>query len=211
MLINEIFKSIQGESSFAGFPCSFIRVTGCNLRCSYCDTRYAYFEGKEMSIDQIVEEVKKLKCPLVEITGGEPLLNEEVYPLIDKLLAENFQLLLETNGSLDISRVDGRVARIVDIKCPSSGMSHKMYWDNIKHLRHSDEVKFVIGSRLDYVWCREIIEKYQLQKRAKISLSLMYGKLKPEKLAGWMLADNLPARLQIQLHKYIWPGRERGV
>lgn len=210
MLINEIFKSIQGESSFAGFPCTFIRLTGCNLRCSYCDTRYAYDRGVELTIHQILNEVKGQKTSLVEITGGEPLLNEEVYSLIDMLLAEGYQILLETNGSLDISRVDERVVRIIDIKCPSSGMSQRMRWENMQRLRASDEIKFVIKDRQDYVWSRMVIEKYKLNEKTKVSLSPVHNSLEPAKLAEWMLEDNIPAKLQIQLHKYIWPGREEG-
>jgi 7-carboxy-7-deazaguanine synthase len=211
MLINEIFQSIQGESSYSGFPCTFIRVTGCNLRCSYCDTTYAYHKGINLTIAQIVREVRRNRISLVEITGGEPLLNEEVYPLIEKLLSEGYKILVETNGSIDISRLNESVVRIIDIKCPSSKMSHKMYWKNMDILRPTDEIKFVVKNRSDYVWSRMIINKYKLKDKVKINLSPVHDVMDAAKLAEWMLEDKLPARLQIQMHKYIWPGREEGV
>jgi 7-carboxy-7-deazaguanine synthase len=211
MLINEIFQSIQGESSYSGFPCTFIRVTGCNLRCSYCDTTYAYDKGIDLTIPQIVREVRRYRISLVEITGGEPLLNEEVYPLIEKLLSEGYKILVETNGSIDISRLDENVVRIIDIKCPSSKMSHKMCWKNMDILRPTDEIKFVVENRSDYVWSRMIISKYKLKDKVKINLSPVHEVMDAAKLADWMLEDKLQARLQIQMHKYIWPGREGGV
>jgi 7-carboxy-7-deazaguanine synthase len=211
MLINEIFQSIQGESSFSGFPCTFIRVTGCNLRCSYCDTKYAYNKGIELTIPQIMREVRRYRIPMVEITGGEPLLHEEVYTLIEKLHSEGYQVLVETNGSIDISRLDENVVRIIDIKCPSSKMSHKMCWKNMDQLRATDEIKFVVKNRSDYVWSRMVINKYKLNKKVKIHISPVHNVMDAAKLADWMLEDRLQAKLQVQLHKYIWPGREGGV
>jgi len=201
--VNEIFKSIQGESSFAGLPCVFVRLTGCNLRCSYCDTTYAYEEGSEISIDEILRRVKRFNCFLVEITGGEPLLQKETYLLTKKLLNAGKQVLIETNGSLNISRLDERAILIVDLKCPGSGESDKTYWKNLDNLRQVDEVKFVLSNRQDYEWTKEIIEKYRLADKAKVLLSVVFDRLAPEKVVKWMLKDNLNVRFQLQLHKYI--------
>ncbi len=203
MKINEIFKSIQGESSFAGLPCVFVRLTGCNLRCSYCDTAYAYKEGSEISIDEILRRVKRFNCPLVEITGGEPLLQEETCFLVNKLLNAGERVLIETNGSLDIGRLDERAIRIVDLKCPGSGESDKTYWKNLDNLRQTDEVKFVLSNRQDYEWAKGVIEKYRLLDKAKVLLSVAFDRLAPEKVVKWMLKDNLNVRFQLQLHKYI--------
>ena len=203
MKINEIFKSIQGESGFAGLPCVFVRLTGCNLRCSYCDTTYAYEEGSEISIDEILRRVKRFNCPLVEITGGEPLLQAETYSLVNKLLDAGEQVLIETNGSLDICRIDERAIRIMDIKCPASGESDKIRWENIDNLRQSDEIKFVLSDRGDYEWAKGVIEKHRLISKAKVLLSVAFDRLAPEKVVEWMLKDNLNVRFQLQLHKYI--------
>ena len=203
MKVNEIFKSIQGESSFAGLPCVFVRLAGCNLRCSYCDTTHAYEENTEIAVDEILEKVKSFNCPLVEITGGEPLLQEKTYLLLNKLLDAGERVLIETNGSLDISRVDERAIRIMDLKCPGSGESDKTYWKNLDNLRQTDEVKFVLSNRQDYEWAKGIIEKYRLADKAKVLLSVAFDRLAPETVVEWMLKDNLNVRFQLQLHKYI--------
>ena len=211
MKISEIFKSVQGESSYAGWPCVFVRLSGCNLRCSYCDTPYAYGEGTAMSVDEVLQKVEAYLCPLVEITGGEPLLQDDVYPLSRLLLNSGYKVLVETNGSVDISRLDEGVVRIVDIKCPDSGMSKRMEWDNMGRLRPNDETKFVISSRQDYDWARSIIRKYDLPERATVLISNAHGKLDAQTVAEWMLADNLKARFNLQLQKYIWKSAQRRV
>ena len=211
MLVNEIFKSIQGESSYSGFPCTFIRTSGCNLQCSYCDTIYASHTGQDLSVDEIMETVRKNKVKLVEITGGEPLLDEDTPLLAEKLLQENFTVLVETNGSLDIRILPAGTVKIMDIKCPGSNMSHKMHWQNISYLTKKDEVKFVVIDRLDYEWALEKIIKYDLHKRVNILFSCVFAKLEPQKLVEWILKDNLNVRFQLQIHKYIWHPDKRGV
>ena len=211
--INEIFYSIQGESSYAGWPCVFVRLTGCNLRCSYCDTVYAYEEGEEKNIIEIVEEIEKFSCKLVQITGGEPLLQFETPFLIETLLAKNYLVLLETNGSLDISKVSNQCVKIVDFKCPSSGMSHFNNLNNINLLTAHDEVKLVIGSREDFYYAKEIIDcsnKNPLFK-STIHFSPVFGKIELEELAKWILSEHLPVHLQLQIQKIIWPKRRRGI
>jgi 7-carboxy-7-deazaguanine synthase len=204
MKINEIFRSIQGESTYQGRQCTFIRFAGCNLRCSYCDTTYAYEEGVSFVTQEVLLKVRELGCPLVEITGGEPLLQEEVYELIAALLEEGYQVLLETNGSIDIGKVDPRVVKIVDIKCPDSKMSDKINWENLKKLAHWDEVKFVISSRGDYEWAKSVIAENALN-RATILMSPAFGRLSPQALSEWLLNDGeVDARLQLQLHKYLF-------
>lgn len=209
--VNEIFKSIQGESTYAGLPCSFIRLTGCNLRCSYCDTTYAYEKGEDMGLEEILADMELLGCNLVEITGGEPLLQEGTSRLVKKLLGEGYKVLVETNGSLDIDALPEGTIRIVDIKCPGSGMSERMDWGNIERLRVTDEVKFVLSSQEDYTWARGIIDKYALLDKSKVLMGVAYGKLDPRPLAEWILQDGLEVRLQLQLHRYIWPpGTQEG-
>lgn len=212
MKVNEIFKGIQGESSFTGLPTTFIRLTGCNLRCSYCDTSYAFYEGKEMEIENIIMEVIKLDSPksgqrFVEITGGEPLLQGEVYPLTKELLDLGYTVLLETNGSLDIEGLDSRVIRIMDLKTPGSGMSDKMDFKNIENLKVRDEVKFVISNRKDYEWSKEILKEYRLLP-CIILFSTVHGILDPGILSKWILQDALSVRLNFQLHKYLWGEKE---
>ncbi|HID38424.1 MAG TPA: radical SAM protein [Calditrichaeota bacterium] len=209
--INEIFYSIQGESTFAGQPCVFIRLTYCNLRCSYCDTEYAFYEGDDYTIDEIVQKVAGYACPLVEITGGEPLIQDSVYPLLSRLADLGYTVLLETGGHMDIGKVDKRIRRIMDIKCPSSGESDKVRWENISLLSQEDEVKFVIGNREDYDWARDVLEKYQLVKRCPVLLAPVFGKIENQILAEWILEDKLPVRFQLQLHKYIWEHNKKGV
>ncbi|NIP99353.1 MAG: radical SAM protein [Nitrospinaceae bacterium] len=202
--VNEIFKSIQGESSFAGLPCIFIRLTGCNLRCNWCDTEYAFHQGTARSVQEILDAIQPLGVSLVEITGGEPLLQDEVYGLIDALLDRKYQVLLETGGSLSLERVPPQVVKVVDVKCPGSGESAHNRWDNLQYLNPGDEVKFVILDRADYVWSREVLKRHQLDRKAQVLFSPVYGKLDLKDLAQWTLEDNLPVRLQTQLHKVIW-------
>jgi len=209
--VNEIFKSIQGESWFAGLPCVFIRLTGCNLRCTYCDTAYAYEEGNELPVEEILERVASYNCPMVEITGGEPLLQEETPKLAAALLQKARAVLVETNGTLDIDVLPKGIVRIMDVKCPDSGESGKMLWGNMDRLVKTDEVKFVLQSRRDYEWAKAIVADYQLLRRCMVLFSPAFGVLEPRVLAGWILEDNLSVRLNLQLHKYIWRPEERGV
>ena len=209
--VNEIFFSIQGESSHAGRSCVFVRLTACNLRCSYCDTEYAFYEGKERSIDEIVAEVVAFPCDLVEITGGEPLLQTPVHDLIRELLELGKTVLIETGGSLDVSTVDPGAILIYDIKCPDSGMAGKNRWENIALLKPVDEVKFVIASERDYRWSKGKIAEYRLTERHQVLFSPVWGDLEPRQLAEWILADGLNVRLQIQLHKLLWGAETRGV
>lgn len=211
LVVNEIFHSIQGESTNAGRPCVFVRLTYCNLRCSYCDTEYAFDEGVPQTIDEVLRHVRSYGTRLVEITGGEPLFQEGVHELMSLLCDEGYEVLLETGGSLDIARVDPRVKRIMDLKCPSSGMLKKNLYSNISHLRPTDEVKFVIGTREDFDWSVGIIDKYALTDRCAVLMSPVYGELEPVNLAGWILEQRLHVRFQLQLHKYIWEPEARGV
>lgn len=209
--INEIYYSIQGESTKAGLPCTFVRLTYCNLRCSYCDTEYAFYEGKNLSIDEIISTVKEFGSPLVEITGGEPLFQEESLPLMQKLADLGYLVLLETGGSLPIKDIDPRVKIIMDLKTPSSAMMKKNMYENINFLKITDEVKFVIGSRDDYLWSKEILVKYNLDKKCEVLFSVIFGKLQPVELVNWILEDKLNVRFQLQMHKFIWKPDERGV
>ncbi|MCL4456907.1 MAG: radical SAM protein [Nitrospirae bacterium] len=211
MKVCEIFASIQGESSYAGLPCVFVRLTGCNLRCSYCDTAYAYEEGREMPETEILKAVNSYGIKLVEITGGEPLIQKEALSLIGRILDNGFTVLLETNGSESIRDVDKRAVVIMDIKTPKSGMFEKMDLTNLKHLRLHDEVKFVVMDREDYEWVKEFIKDYALADKCKILLSPAYGSLSPEVLSHWIIEDRLPVRLNLQLHKYIYGHDKRGV
>lgn len=209
MKICEIFTSIQGESSYAGLPCAFIRLTGCNLRCTYCDTTYAYAEGSERSAEEIIGVVRDNGVKLVEITGGEPLLQEDVYPLIERLLDSAYTVLVETNGSMSIREIDRRAVVILDIKTPGSGMSGEMDFSNLAYLKQTDEIKFVLTGRADYEWAKEIMSKYTLGDKCHVLLSPAFGNLSPEKLADWILEDRLAVRLNLQMHTYIFgPGRK---
>ncbi len=211
--VNEIFYSIQGESSYAGLPCVFVRLTGCNLRCSYCDTRYAYEEGKDLEIGEIIDRVTSYRRRLIEITGGEPLIQKETPDLTYQLLEKGFEVLLETNGSIDISTIDERCVKIVDIKCPSSGQEKNTDLENLKRLSIRDEIKFVIGSREDYLYAQNIMSLIR-KKNLKIKPALfspLYNQMDPKLLAEWILADHMDARMQIQLHKIIWGPETRGI
>jgi len=209
--VNEIFYSIQGESTFAGLPCVFIRLTGCNLRCRYCDTPYAYEEGKNLSLDEIQERVARYHCDLIEITGGEPLLQPEAVNLSSNLMKQGKTILVETNGTQNIDRLPESAIRIMDIKCPGSGESAKMDWNNIGRLRANDNVKFVISHRDDFDWAVNIVEKYNLLDKAIVLLSPAFGLLHPEVIATWLLKLSIPIRLNLQLHKYIWDPNRRGI
>lgn len=209
--VNEIFFSIQGESSRAGLPCVFIRLTYCNLRCSYCDTGYAFYEGSDFSIDEIVDRVKSYNCNLVEITGGEPLMQNECLDLMKILCDSGFDVMLETGGSLPINSIDPRVMIIMDFKCPSSGMMKKNLFANIKFLKNNDEVKFVIGNREDYEWSKKIISTYELDRKCAILFSVVFGALEPVTLVNWILEDKLDVRFQLQMHKIIWHPETKGV
>jgi 7-carboxy-7-deazaguanine synthase len=212
LTVNEIFYSIQGESTLAGRPCVFVRLTACDLRCSWCDTAYAFYEGDKRTVDEVVAEVEGYGCPLVEITGGEPLLQDDVYPLMEALLARGLTVLLETGGHRSIGRVPGAVVRIVDVKCPASGEAHRNDWTNLAALAPHDEVKFVIQDRTDYDFAVDVVSRHDLAGRcAAILFSPVKGVLDPATLSAWMLADHVPARLQIQLHKLLWPDTLRGV
>ena len=209
--VNEIFYSIQGESSKAGLPCVFVRLTYCNLRCTYCDTEYAFYEGKDYSVDEIIEEVKKYNCKLIEVTGGEPLVQNESKELMKQLCDKGFEVLLETAGNMPIEDIDKRVKIIMDLKCPSSGMMKKNLYENTDHLKKTDEVKFVIGTREDYEWSRDILGKYNLNKKCIVLFSCVFDKLEPLTLVNWILEDKLDVRYQLQMHKYIWHPETKGV
>ncbi|MGE5798632.1 MAG: radical SAM protein [Ignavibacteria bacterium] len=209
--VNEIYSSLQGESSKAGLPCVFIRLTYCNLRCVYCDTAYAFYEGKDLTVDEILNEVRKFGYKLVEVTGGEPLVQEESLKLMKRLCDEGYFVMLETGGSLPIENIDKRVMIIMDLKCPSSGMLKKNNYDNITFLKPTDEIKFVIGSREDYEWSKEIINKYNLTGLCTILFSVVFGQLEPLILVGWILEDKLDVRFQLQMHKFIWDPAAKGV
>ena len=209
--INEIFVSIQGESSYAGIPCIFVRLTGCNLRCSYCDTVYAYNEGSLMSLGEILKRVKGYESGNICITGGEPLLQENISKLINLLKKNHYNVYIETNGSMNIDVLPKGIVRIVDIKCPGSAMEQEMDWHNIKRLKSKDEVKFIISSKRDYEWAKRVTKKYKIIDKATVLFGIAHDKLKPKTLAGWILKDGLDVRLQLQLHKIIWQDRARGV
>jgi len=212
LTINEIYHSIQGESTWIGSRCVFVRLTFCNLRCNYCDTEYAFYEGKKQTLQEIVEIVAAFCCPLVEITGGEPLLQKNVLPLMSILCDAGHTVLLETGGAHDISKIDLRVHRIVDLKTPGSGEEDKNLWPNIEHLTLRDEVKFVMGSREDYEWSRDKVKRYDLSSRCHAVLfSPIFGRIDPRQIVEWILADNLSVRFQLQMHKFIWSPTQRGV
>ena len=212
LTINEIFHSVQGESSYAGQPCVFVRLTACDLRCSWCDTPYAFDEGGKRSLEDVLAEVARYDCPLVEITGGEPLLQEDVYPLMRCLVEGGKKVLLETGGHRSTERVPADVVTILDVKCPGSGEAHRHDWDNLSRLRRHDEIKFVIRDRTDYDYAKDVISRHELvQRAAAIHVSPVHGELDPRRLAEWVLTDRLPVRVQLQVHKIIWDPQTRGV
>ena len=211
MRITEIFHSIQGESSYAGQPCVFVRLTGCPLRCTWCDTDYAFYGGNECSIEEVLEKVRTYECGLVEVTGGEPLAQPESLPLMTRLSEAGYTVLLETSGAIDIAPVDRRVHVILDVKCPGSGMTERMYWPNLSTLAAKDEVKFVLADRADYDWAQKILARHDIASRCPVLFSPVFGSLDVRQLAEWILADRLPVRFQLQLHKYLWAPDMRGV
>lgn len=208
--ITEIFFSIQGESSHVGRPCVFVRLTGCNLRCTWCDSEYTFTGGERMSLDAIMDRVASYGCRLVEVTGGEPLAQAGAFELIARLCDEGYEVLIETSGSIDTTPVDPRAKLILDVKCPASGEVEKNRWENLDHLRPHDELKFVIADRGDYEWARAVIAERDLG-RWTVLLSPVWGMMDMKALAEWMLADRVPARLQTQLHKHIWGADVHGV
>lgn len=212
LTINEIYFSVQGESTWAGLPCVFVRLTFCDLRCTYCDTEYAFYEGKKQSLGEIVDAVAAYVCPLVEVTGGEPLLQKNVLPLMTLLADAGKTVLLETSGAHDIAPVDRRVHRIMDLKTPGSGEVERNLLANLEHLAERDEVKCVIGSREDYEWSREKVLTHRLHERVRAVLfSPIFGRIDPREIVDWILADKLPVRFQLQMHKFIWTPTKRGV
>lgn len=208
--VNEIFSSILGESTYAGMPCAFVRLAGCNLRCSYCDTKFAYDNGIEMTVDQVARSVKKFNLAPVLITGGEPLVQDAVYDLINKLLDMNHLILIETNGSVGVEKISGDVITIMDLKCPGSGEAHRNIFGNIDYLSEPDNVKFVIRDRTDYEWALNVIDEYDLESYLSVLMSPVYGEMDPKQLSEWMLEDKLLARLSLQIHKILWGPEERG-
>ena len=209
--LNEIFVSLQGEGTHQGFPTFFVRLTGCNLRCHWCDTRYAYHEGYLMTLEDILFRWQELgRLPVIQITGGEPLLQEGIYQLMEVFLKHGASVLLETNGSLSLKKVPREVIKVMDLKTPSSGMTEHMDWGNLAYLSRRDQVKFVIANHEDYLWAKEVTERFYLPVYTQVIFSPVYGVLKPSLLASWILKDRLKVRFQIQLHKILW-GEKRGV
>jgi 7-carboxy-7-deazaguanine synthase len=212
LTVNEIFHSIQGESTHAGKPCVFVRLTSCDLRCSWCDTPYAFHEGRRMPLDTVLDEIERFGCPVVEVTGGEPLLQKDVYPLMQALLDRGKTVLIETGGHRSIAEVPRDVIKVMDIKCPGSGEAHRMDWSNLDHLLAHDEVKFVINDRADYEYARDVVARHALNdKVSAVLFSPVHGVLDARTLSEWVIADRLPVRVQLQLHKYIWEPGTRGV
>ena len=209
--VNEIYYSIQGESTHAGRPCIFIRLTYCNLRCTYCDTEYAFYEGKDIEIPEIMAKIKQWNCNLVEVTGGEPLFQDECIDLLNELTNQNYEVLLETGGSLSISDVPIEIVRIVDFKCPSSGMEKKNLWSIVNDLQPHDEVKFVIGNREDFDWAIDMLNNYSLNEKCSILFSPTFGKIDPSLIVEWILEGDIPVRMQLQMHKHIWETEGKGV
>ncbi len=209
--VNEIFYSLQGESSFAGRPCVLVRLTGCQMRCVWCDSEYAFTEGSWRTVEEVLEEVASFCCPLVEVTGGEPLLQPGTRPLLAALCDRGHEVLLETGGGVDIAGVDPRVRRIVDVKCPGSGELEGNRWENLALLSPTDELKFVLADEADYRWARELLRERRLAERCAVHFSPVWDRLDPRRLAEWVLADRLPVRVQLQLHKILWGADRRGV
>jgi 7-carboxy-7-deazaguanine synthase len=212
LTINELYLSVQGESTWAGLPCAFVRTTACDLRCTYCDTEYAFYQGKKMTLQEVYDGILAMNVPLIEVTGGEPLLQKNVLPLMTAFCDAGKTVLIETSGAHDISKIDPRVHRIMDLKTPSSGECGRNLYANIDHLAERDEVKFVMGSREDYEWAREQVRTHGLDRRVRaVLLSVVFGKLSPKDVVEWILEDHLPVRFQLQMHKFIWEPKARGV
>ena len=212
LTVNELYVSVQGESTHVGRPCTFVRLTACDLRCRWCDTPHAFTGGRKMTVDDVVAEVERLGCRLVEITGGEPLLQREVYPLMESLIARGCEVLLETGGHVPLDEVPAAVRKIVDVKCPGSGEADRMHWPNLDLISGSDEVKFVIADRPDFDYARDVVVRHDLPRRVQAVLfSPVHGALHPADLAKWILDAQLPVRLQLQMHKYVWGADAKGV
>lgn len=211
LTVNEIFYSIQGEASHAGLPCIFVRLTACDLRCRWCDTEYAFHQGSPMTVSDIVKRIRKFGCLLVEVTGGEPLLQPQVTVLVQTLLDDGFDVLVETGGHRDVTVLDRRARIVMDLKCPGSGESDRNRWENLRHLDSRDMVKFVLAHHEDYRWACDVLREHQLLQRCPVFFSPVHGELEPAELAGWMLEDGVAARLQVQLHKVLWDADRRGV
>ena len=209
--INEIYYSIQGESSYTGLPCIFIRLTYCNLRCTYCDSEYTFHDGEDMTVNEIMAKIKQYKCNLVEVTGGEPLFQKGCIELLQKLIDSKYNVLLETSGSLSIENVPKKVINIIDFKCPSSNMKKKNYWENLEFIKEKDEIKFVIGDKEDYEWAKRKINEYNLTSKCIVLMSPVYKEIESKTIINWILNDNLDVKFQIQLHKNIWENETRGV
>ncbi|GAB4232162.1 MAG: radical SAM protein [Deltaproteobacteria bacterium] len=209
--VSEIFASIQGETSFSGYPFAFVRLTGCNLRCRYCDTTYAYESGEEFPLEEVVSRVTAFGLTRACVTGGEPLLQEEAPALVSALLVRGQEVLVETNGTVPLNGLDPRAIKIMDVKCPSSGEDRKMLWDNFRYLSERDEVKFVVSCADDYRYAKEVAARYRREKKWSILLSPAFGFLAPETLAGWIVGDGLDARFQMQIHKLVWGPDRKGV
>lgn len=211
LTVNEVFFSIQGEGTRTGQPCVFVRLTGCPLRCAWCDTAYAFHQGERRREDDVRREIAAYPCRLVLLTGGEPLAQPAAFPFVSRLADEGWQVLVETSGHVPLDPLDERAVAIVDVKAPGSGETHRMHWPNLDRLRAKDEAKFVIADRRDYEWARDLVRLRRLHERCPVLLSPVHGVLDPGRLGRWILEDGLPVRLQVQLHKYLWPGVERGV
>jgi 7-carboxy-7-deazaguanine synthase len=211
MRITEIYTSVQGETQYTGLPCTLVRTTGCDLRCGYCDTAYAFYGGKDMSLDEIAAEIQRLGAPLVLLTGGEPLLQREIVALSERLLGDGYRVMIETSGAHPVDVLPAEVIRIVDVKTPASGESHRIRWDVLDGLRRQDAIKFVVGDEPDYRWAADEIRSRDLGSRAEVLLSPVHGRLDPKDLVAWMLRDRLPARLNLQIHKYIWGAEAQSV
>jgi 7-carboxy-7-deazaguanine synthase len=211
LVLHEVYASVQGESSYSGLPCTFVRTTACNLRCTWCDTPHAFTEGRPWSMDEVLAEIERLGLRLVEITGGEPLLQPNVLVLMRALCDRGYTVLLETSGSLDVAPVDERVIKILDLKAPGSGEEGANLYANLEHLTRKDELKFVLADRADYEWAKKQLEQHRLAERCQVLMSTVFGRLPPRDLAAWIVADRLPVRMQLQAHKYIWDAKARGV
>jgi 7-carboxy-7-deazaguanine synthase len=211
LTVNEVFFSIQGEGTRAGQPCVFVRLTGCPLRCTWCDTAYAFHEGTKRAEEDVLEEIGRHPCRLVLLTGGEPLSQPAAFPFVSRLADAGWQVLVETSGHVPLDGLDPRAAAVMDVKAPGSGETHRMEWRNLDLLSAKDEVKLVLADRGDYEWARELVRERRLDERCPVLFSPVHGRLDPGELGRWILDDGLPVRLQVQLHKYLWPGVERGV
>jgi 7-carboxy-7-deazaguanine synthase len=212
LVVHEIYASIQGESTFAGLPCTFVRTTGCNLRCAWCDTPQAFYGGKRMRRTEVLARALSFCTPLIEVTGGEPLLQPGVLPLMAEMCDAGRTVLIETSGEADVSDVDARVHKVMDLKCPASGQSHRNRWSNLDHICPRDEIKFVLADRADYEWMRDTIHSRRLADRTpNLLASTVFGKLAPSELVAWVLEDALAVRVQLQLHKYVWAASATGV